>query len=331
MDPLSHAVLGASAAMSRVRQAAKLKVALVCGIFAGTFPDLDVMIRSASDPLLSIEYHRQFTHALFFVPLGAAIVAWLIKLIIFRQEQFKLLFMFCFFSMLCHGLLDSLTNYGTHLFWPFTNRRESWSIISIVDPIFTLTLLACIIISMFRKSTKPVKVGLIFAICYWSIGLYQREAVTDELKQLANARGHTIERMEVKPSFANLWVWRGQYVADGLIYVDAYHSSPWAGKRVYEGSHYPLFQLFAEAPNTTQQQDLHRFAFFSDGWLAEFPAGSQMIADMRFSMLPNRLEPLWGIQMNDKTPEAHVDFKNVRSRSAGDVALLWQMILGKPI
>ncbi len=38
-------------------------------------PDMDVLIRSASDPLLAIEYHRHFTHALAFIPVGGLIAA----------------------------------------------------------------------------------------------------------------------------------------------------------------------------------------------------------------------------------------------------------------
>jgi len=34
------------------------------GFLSGMAPDLDILIRSSTDPLLSLEYHRQFTHFL---------------------------------------------------------------------------------------------------------------------------------------------------------------------------------------------------------------------------------------------------------------------------
>ena len=43
------------------------------GALAGMAPDLDVLIRSSTDPLLFLEYHRQFTHSLAFIPIGAAL------------------------------------------------------------------------------------------------------------------------------------------------------------------------------------------------------------------------------------------------------------------
>ena len=37
-----------------------------------------------------------------------------------------------------HGIIDSLTSYGTQLFWPFSNDRFATNTISIIDPLFTL-------------------------------------------------------------------------------------------------------------------------------------------------------------------------------------------------
>ena len=74
MDPISQAAIGAAAAQSCTR-ADRLRHALLIGCLAGMAPDLDVLIRSAEDPLLFLEYHRQFTHSLFFVPIGASLCA----------------------------------------------------------------------------------------------------------------------------------------------------------------------------------------------------------------------------------------------------------------
>ena len=37
------------------------------------------------------------------------------------------------------GLLDTCTSYGTHLLWPFSTTPMAWSIIAIVDPVFTVS------------------------------------------------------------------------------------------------------------------------------------------------------------------------------------------------
>ncbi|MDT8282362.1 MAG: metal-dependent hydrolase [Gammaproteobacteria bacterium] len=59
MDPISQAVLGASLSQSFSKDKTQLKSALVIGALAAMTPDLDVLIRSADDPLLFLEYHRQ--------------------------------------------------------------------------------------------------------------------------------------------------------------------------------------------------------------------------------------------------------------------------------
>jgi len=68
LDPISQGSLGAAVAASASHRD-ELRAGAVAGLLAGLAPDLDVLIRSGSDPLLFLEFHRQFTHALAFVPL----------------------------------------------------------------------------------------------------------------------------------------------------------------------------------------------------------------------------------------------------------------------
>ena len=72
MDPLSQGVLGAAAPKS-VAPPEHARIAALLGFLAGMAPDLDVFIRSSADPLLFLEYHRQSTHALIFIPVGGLI------------------------------------------------------------------------------------------------------------------------------------------------------------------------------------------------------------------------------------------------------------------
>ena len=51
----------------------KLQTFFVIGFLAGIFPDIDIFFRSNHDPLLFLEYHRQFTHSLIFIPIGGFI------------------------------------------------------------------------------------------------------------------------------------------------------------------------------------------------------------------------------------------------------------------
>ena len=76
MDPLSQGIVGSVAAQQKSSKE-KILLITIIGFLSGMAPDLDVFIRSSHDPLLAIEFHRQFTHSLAFIPIGALIVTFL--------------------------------------------------------------------------------------------------------------------------------------------------------------------------------------------------------------------------------------------------------------
>lgn len=328
MDPLSHAVVGGTLTAIRIKNTEKLRLAICCGMTAALSPDLDVLIRSAADPLMNVQYHRHFTHALIFTPIGAAIIAFLWWLLLKRKEPYKALWGYCFFGIFTHGILDSMTNYGTHLFWPFTNARESWSIISIIDPIFTLTLLALLITTLVRKQRRFVMIGAVFAAMYLSFGYAQKERATQAMMSLAMERGHLVSRYEVKPSLGNLFVWRVQYEAGDRYYIDAVRISLAGEVNYFAGSSVAVLDTknYALNPMSVMAYDIERFRFFSDGWLSPLPEDANVIGDMRFGLLPNDTNPLWGIRIDPTQPDAHAEFVNLRTRREGDLDMLLDMI-----
>jgi len=113
MDPLSQGVLGASLPQS-VSQPKTIVYACILGILSGMAPDLDIFIQSKTDPFLFLEYHRQFTHSLLFIPIGGLLCAILFYALFARFKlTFKQTYLFCTLGYATHGLLDSCTSYGT--------------------------------------------------------------------------------------------------------------------------------------------------------------------------------------------------------------------------
>ena len=88
MGPLSQATIGAAVAQSVIKKANIARIGLI-GALAGIAPDLDVLIQSSTDPLLQLEYHRQFTHSLMFIPIGAAICAVVFWSFVRRHMNFR--------------------------------------------------------------------------------------------------------------------------------------------------------------------------------------------------------------------------------------------------
>ena len=76
MDPLTHAVTGATVA-AFVAQEEDMRRAAIVGAVAGLIPDLDVLISDANDPLLQLEMHRQFSHSLLVAPVIGGWSLWL--------------------------------------------------------------------------------------------------------------------------------------------------------------------------------------------------------------------------------------------------------------
>ena len=83
MDPVTQGAFGAIFAQT-ISNKKKILFGSIVGCCAGLAPDLDIFIRSVSDPLLKLEYHRQFTHSIIFIPIGALIVT-LFSRILFKK------------------------------------------------------------------------------------------------------------------------------------------------------------------------------------------------------------------------------------------------------
>lgn len=325
MDPLSQACLGASLSQSFAQDKISQRSAMVIGALSGMAPDLDILIQSTEDPLLFLEFHRQFTHSLFFIPFGALLCAlffyslFQIKWFPGERRKKKLrgnqlkkkklkknkltffqIYIFSFLGFATHGLLDACTSYGTQLFWPFSNVRVAWNTISIIDPLFTLPVIAFVLLAVFKRNVRYARMGFAYAVIYLSLGLIQHNRAEQALVALAAERGHVVQRSNVKPSFANRHVWKMTYESNGRYYVDAVKLL--IDKKYIPGDSIQKLDMkrdFPWLPKESQQaKDVERFRWFSDGYLAVAEDDENLIVDMRYSFLPNSIKPMWGIEVN---------------------------------
>lgn len=330
MDPVSQAVVGASVAQSASPKRKSQALAFVAGALSGMAADLDILIRSETDPLLFLEYHRQFTHSFVFIPLGALLCTLLLYPFLKRKSSFINLFIFCCLGYATHGLLDACTSYGTQLFWPFSDARIAWDIISVVDPLLTLPVLSLSLIALFAGKRRFARAALIYFSAYLMLGLMQRHRALDAITHLVASRGHETERVTVKPTFGNLLVWKLIYEYNGRYYVDAVRLG--LSKRHIPGESVPKLDasLISKA-SPVQARDIRRFSWFSNEYLALSPNDDNVIVDVRYSMIPNRIEPLWGIRLKPEQPERHVDYVVMRKFTPETRQQLLAMLLEQPI
>ena len=272
------------------------------------------------------------------MPIGGLICAsifWVLLHYIFNKTNLSFIkvYLFSTAGYITHGLLDSCTSYGTQLFWPFSNERVAWNNVSIIDPIFTLTLLVLVIFAITKRSIRISYVAAFFTVSYLSLGVIQEQRASDVAQQLAGSRGHDALNLSVKPSFGNLIVWKSIYEHHGRYYVDAIRIIDTAS--IFEGDSTPKLEINRDLPwlNKVSQQadDIERFRWFSADHLALDPNDPYRIIDMRYSMLPNKLEGLWGIKLSPYAHSAqHIRWTANRSVSdrTENLKKLWSMIKG---
>ncbi|SOD18819.1 metal-dependent hydrolase [Nitrosomonas ureae] len=318
MDLITQGLLGATMAQSGAKQQ-ETRMATGIGFLAGIAADADILIQSENDPLLNIEFHRHFTHSLFFVPLGALIVALLLWPFLRQRLAFARLYLFTFLGYCLSGVLDAFTSYGTHLLWPLSDERMALSIISVVDPAFTLILLIAGVMAYRKYSHTAARIGLLLAAVYLSFGWMQLQRAETVAESMIAARGQQAEQLLVKPTLANLLLWRSIYEFQGKLYVDAIRIGLFSKPRIYPGESIEKFVLERDLstlpPTSVLAQDVARFSHFSAGLLAIRPEQPNVLVDVRYSNLPMTLAPLWGIEINPEQPDQHAKYMLYRDSS----------------
>ena len=333
MDPLTQGLLGGALALS-VASKKESRLAAAIGFTAALPADADILIGASDDPLLNIEFHRHFTHSLIFIPIGALIIASILWLLLRKRIGFKSIYFYALLGYGTSGLLDACTSYGTHLLWPFSDERIAWSIIAIIDPVFTLALLIALILGFKYYKPGSARVGLALAGTYLLLGLWQHQNALESARELAAQRGHGVQQILVKPTLANLILWRSVYRSGDVFYVDAIRVGP-GSNRFYPGGSAPMFVPERDLPDLPRDsvlaRDIERFYRLSNGFVVPDPGRDNVLIDIRYSMLPTGVTPMWGIDLNLASPTQHAKFRIYRDRSENMRETFVTMLMGRDL
>lgn len=330
MDPLTHALAGAAAA--RLAAGRSLKTAaMLPGAVGALLPDVDAFIRSGADPLLYAEFHRHFTHAIAFIPVGGfvATLPWLVRRA--TRDQWRAYAIASTAGYATHGVLDAATTYGTLLWWPFNSSRVSWDALAIVDPLFTLVLAAGVALALWRRTAIPAAAALVLCGAYLLAGTAARDRALLVQQQIAAARGHTVVRGAAFPAFASNVLWRSLYLAGGTLYMDRIRV-PWVGNPSWKpgpsAAALHLSDLSARARTDPRfAHDVSRFNWFTDAWMVRAPDDERLIADARYSQRTDRFEPVWGIRIDVPGP-VPIEWIDRSGQRRIDPRELWDEIRG---
>ncbi len=211
MDSLTQIVLGA--AVGEVVLGKKVgNKALLWGAIAGTIPDLDIIARYLTDTITATEIHRGFSHSIVFSLLMAPILGWLVSKI-YKKENvgwkgWSLLF---FWGLLTHPLLDAFTTWGTQIFWPF-DWRVAFNSIFVIDPLYTLPFLVCVVIVAFKKrgslSRKRTNhLGIYISTAYLLLTVLLKWAAHRKITKALQEQHIAYSTISTRPAAFNTILW----------------------------------------------------------------------------------------------------------------------------
>jgi len=197
MDTLTHSLLGAVIVRSvfpaeHSAHPFSNRQRLLVGAIAGAFPDTD-FIASWVDPMVYLTlWHRSITHSFVMLPLWALLVGVVLSFVLRTRGEWRYLSVLAGTAIGSHIASDLITVYGTQILAPLSTWRASIGTTFIIDPWFTLIVLAGFIASFKDRLTLLSRTSLVVLTAYLLLQA--------DIKQQALALGREHVEREVVPA-----------------------------------------------------------------------------------------------------------------------------------
>ncbi|GJL76317.1 metal-dependent hydrolase [Nitrosomonas sp.] len=175
MDPLTHALSGAllarAAAASNSSQCSgqagssrlPLRWQVATGFAAAAFPDLDFALRLL-DTLTYLNWHQGPTHSLIMLPLWAWSLAFLFSRFFRGRYTWQQFFLPACLGLIIHIAGDLITSYGLMLFAPLSTERYALPLVFVIDPWFSLIIIASLSVSWFYPDRRTAAIAALIGL-----------------------------------------------------------------------------------------------------------------------------------------------------------------------
>lgn len=238
--------------------------AMLAGAMAGSLPDFDVFVPFAG-AVESFTYHRSFSHSLLVLTVISPLVGWLFHKVFADRLSLTRGWLLAWLALVTHPLLDSFTVYGTQLFWPVSDYPVSISSVFIIDPLYTLILLAGLV-ALYRQRTKAHLINslcLLLASAYLCWSVMAKSMVQNTVEASLAAQGTSYQALLTTPMPFNTLGWRFVAMQDNG-YLEGYASVFDSEKHIYQYNEYPsdtslLNELESHWPVARLQNFTHGF------------------------------------------------------------------------
>ena len=212
MDSLTHIALGAC--MGEAFAGKKLgRKAMVWGMIAQSFPDIDFIAASWLNTPSALLAHRGFTHSILFAVIVALIMAILANRW-HRPHNISFTRWMFFFSaaILAHIFIDAFNNYGVGWFEPFSHYRISFNAIYVADPFFSAAPgIALIMLLILKRQNERRhswwKFGLFISSVYLCYCLINKTIINYKVKQELAQQHISYTRYFTTPAPLQNWLW----------------------------------------------------------------------------------------------------------------------------
>ncbi len=204
MDTLTHALSGALAARAAEPGKAGEKhlprrARLWLGFWAAAFPDSDFTVRFL-DPFVYITTHRGITHSVVMLPVWALVLGLAVWWLTRKRYGYRDIAIVIGIGIGIHIVGDVITAFGTMVFAPVSDWRAQWPVTFIIDPFFTLIIVAGLVASLFLPATrKPAVIGLAVLALYVGFQGVLRERAIGFGGQYAAQQGLRHARVDAQP------------------------------------------------------------------------------------------------------------------------------------
>jgi len=334
MDSLTQFVLGAAVSTALLgRKVGPRKAALIGGAL-GTLPDLDVFL-PFDDAVDSFVYHRGWTHSVFVHALATPLIGeGLLRLFKGLRDHRWLVWATVFLCLSTHAAIDAMTVYGTRIFWPLYPDPVGVGSVFIIDPLYTLPLLAVVIWALCRKTwtarlRNGVAAALFFSTGYLGLSAGIQAHVESRAQQLFQENGVAPDRVYAIATPFNILFWK----VIGLR-EDSYHNlylslfdGPGPAEIYTHPRHPELVACLEDSPA------FQKLEWFSRGYYrAELVGDEVVMSDLRMGLTPGYafrfvIGALEQSGIEPTGPERFADLVRVED---GDLDWLLTRLQGKP-
>jgi inner membrane protein len=333
MDSVTQIVLGAGVAAAVIGPRTGARKAAAIGAVLGTLPDLDVFI-PLGDPITDFVQHRGPSHSLIVQALVTPILAEpLVRLVRGLRDHRMATYLAVYLCLATHALLDAMTVYGTRLFWPVMPEPVGLGSVFIIDPLYTLPLLAAFVWALCVRQWTPRIAQVVGAALVLSTAYLGWSAVAQQVAERRGAAalaglGIAPERALATPTPFNTLFWR-VIAVDGDRYLNLYVPLLGGQEAVTAYAHPRGAGLLTCVDSLGKGSDV---AAFSKGFFKLWEVDGRVgISDLRMGVTPNyvfqfEVAARDGGRLAEVAP---VRLPANRSGAEQDVAWLWSGLLGE--